>query len=154
MSYNDVQCPHRHSPFTDAGALHCQTWSLLSYECFTLFITSLLANKPTSTSRGSHWTAVLHNLACHNSSHWSTLLLASLQFYAPILFESLATGALGGLLNTVIINIVNVLATLPAIILVDRLGRRILLMTSAAWMFVAQVQVVAGIIYRSLWVYY
>ena len=62
-----------------------------------------------------------------------------MQFYAPILFSSLASGALGGLLNTVIVNIVNVLATIPAIVLVDRVGRRVLLMVAAAWMFVAQV---------------
>lgn len=60
-------------------------------------------------------------------------------FYAPILFESLATGSLGGLLNTVIIDCVNVLATFLAIALVDRAGRRVLLMGTAAWMFVTQV---------------
>jgi sugar porter (SP) family MFS transporter len=60
-------------------------------------------------------------------------------FYAPILFDSLASGALGGLLNTVIINIVNVLSTVIAIVLVDRLGRRVLLLTASAWMFVTQV---------------
>ncbi len=62
-----------------------------------------------------------------------------LAVYAPILFDSLASGALGGLLNTVIINIVNVLSTVIAIVLVDRLGRRVLLLTASAWMFVTQV---------------
>lgn len=60
-------------------------------------------------------------------------------FYAPILFSSLASGSLGGLLNTVIINIVNVLSTVIAIVLVDRLGRRVLLLAASAWMFVTQV---------------
>lgn len=63
------------------------------------------------------------------------------QFYAPILFESLATGSLGGLLNTVIINAVNVLATFIAIGFVDRWGRRALLIGTAAWMLVMQVLV-------------
>ena len=38
-----------------------------------------------------------------------------------------------------IIDIVNVLATFVAIALVDRVGRRVLLMVGAAWMFVTQV---------------
>jgi len=63
----------------------------------------------------------------------------ALQFYAPILFDSLASGSLGGLLNTVIINIVNVLSTCIAIMLVDRLGHRVLLLAASAWMFVTQV---------------
>lgn len=62
-----------------------------------------------------------------------------MQFYAPVLFESLASGSLGGLLNTVIINAVNVLATFIAVGFVDKWGRRALLIGTAAWMFVMQI---------------
>ena len=70
--------------------------------------------------------------------------------YAPILFDSLASGSLGGLLNTVIINIVNVLSTIIAIVLVDRLGRRVLLLAASAWMFVTQVIVAIVLVRRCL----
>lgn len=62
-----------------------------------------------------------------------------MQFYAPILFESLASGSLGGLLNTVIIDCINVLATFIAVGFVDKWGRRALLIGTAAWMFVTQI---------------
>ena len=54
---------------------------------------------------------------------------------------------MGGLLNTVIINIVNVLSTVIAIVLVDKLGRRVLLLAASAWMFVTQV-IVAIVLVR------
>lgn len=51
-----------------------------------------------------------------------------------MLFETLASGSLGSLLNTVIVNTVNVLATFIAVAFVDKWGRRFLLMATAAWM--------------------
>lgn len=60
-------------------------------------------------------------------------------FYAPVLFETLASGSLGSLLNTVIVNSVNVLATFIAIAFVDKWGRRVLLMGTALWMALLQV---------------
>jgi hypothetical protein len=60
-------------------------------------------------------------------------------FYAPVLFDGLASGSLGPLLNTVIINGVNVLATFIAIAFVDRLGRRKLLITASIHMFIMQI---------------
>ena len=42
------------------------------------------------------------------------------RFYAPQLFSTLGTGSRGALLNTVIIGAVNVVATVVAIVSVDR----------------------------------
>ncbi|CAL8468665.1 g8205 [Coccomyxa elongata] len=66
-------------------------------------------------------------------------------FYAPVLFEGIAGGSKGALLNTVVVNLVNVFATFGAIAFVDRLGRRKLLLIASAHMFVMQV-VVAGLL--------
>ncbi|CAL5228352.1 g11467 [Coccomyxa viridis] len=64
-------------------------------------------------------------------------------FYAPVLFEQLGGNGLGGLLNTVIIDIVNVLATFVAVAFMDKVGRRKLLIIASVWMFVTQI-IVAG----------
>ena len=48
-------------------------------------------------------------------------------FYAPVLFSSLGKGSTGSLENTCIIGAVNVLSTLVAVFLVDRVGRKALL---------------------------
>ena len=48
-------------------------------------------------------------------------------FYAPVLFSSLGRGATVSLENTCIIGAVNVVSTLVAVFLVDRLGRKVLL---------------------------
>ena len=48
-------------------------------------------------------------------------------FYAPVLFSSLGRGATVSLENTCIIGAVFVLATLVSVFLIDRLGRKILL---------------------------
>ena len=54
-------------------------------------------------------------------------LLVQIIFYAPVLFSSLGRGATVALENTCIIGAVNVLSTLVAVFLVDRLGRKVLL---------------------------
>ena len=74
-------------------------------------------------------------LACRPQLYISLLFMMFQQFtginaivfYAPVLFSSLGKGSTGSLENTVIIGAVNVLATLVAIFLVDRVGRKALL---------------------------
>ncbi|KAL4419849.1 hypothetical protein ABPG75_006947 [Micractinium tetrahymenae] len=65
----------------------------------------------------------------------------SIMFYVPILFSSLGLGKSASLLNTVIIGFVNLVATLVAIILVDRAGRRKLFLQGGAQMFCMQIAV-------------
>ncbi|EIE22371.1 general substrate transporter [Coccomyxa subellipsoidea C-169] len=66
-------------------------------------------------------------------------------FYAPVLFEGIAGGSTGALLNTVVVNLVNVFATFGAIAFVDRLGRRNMLLIASVHMFVTQI-IVAGLL--------
>ncbi|ORY56995.1 general substrate transporter [Pseudomassariella vexata] len=79
---------------------------------------------------------------------------ASLQFmgcnaiiyYAPTMFAQLGlSGKTSGLLATGVYGIVNTLSTLPALFLIDRVGRRPLLMCGAAGTFVSLV-IVGGIV--------
>lgn len=65
-------------------------------------------------------------------------------FYAPVLFNSLGSGVAASLENTCIIGGVNVLATIVAIILVDRIGRKALLIEGGVQMVIAEV--VAGVV--------
>lgn len=67
-------------------------------------------------------------------------------YYAPTMFAQLGlSGATSGLLATGVYGIVNCLATLPALFLIDKLGRRPLLMCGAAGTF-ASLVIVGGII--------
>lgn len=60
-------------------------------------------------------------------------------FYAPALFNSIGSGHTAALLNTVIIGAVNVLSTLIAVALVDKLGRRVMLIAGGCVMIVAEI---------------
>ncbi|KAL3147178.1 species-specific tRNA processing, variant 3 [Trebouxia sp. C0010 RCD-2024] len=62
-------------------------------------------------------------------------------FYAPVLFNSIGSGHTAALLNTVIIGAVNVLATVVAIVVVDRLGRKFLLIAGVIQMVIAEIVV-------------
>lgn len=62
-------------------------------------------------------------------------------FYAPVLFNSIGSGHTASLLNTVIIGAVNVLATVVAIVVVDRLGRKFLLIAGVVQMVIAEIVV-------------
>ena len=62
-------------------------------------------------------------------------------FYAPQLFKSLGSSSDDSLLSTVIIGAVNVVSTFVAILLVDRLGRRPLLLEAGFQMFIAHITV-------------
>jgi sugar porter (SP) family MFS transporter len=65
----------------------------------------------------------------------------SVIFYAPQLFSSLGSGAEAALFNTVIIGTVNVGATLVALWLVDRLGRKALFYEGGLQMIAAEVTI-------------
>lgn len=65
----------------------------------------------------------------------------SIMFYAPQLFQSLGSSSAMSLLQTVIIGIVNVLATIVAILYVDKFGRRALFLQGGVQMFIAEVVV-------------
>ncbi|KAK2671505.1 Sugar/inositol transporter [Fusarium oxysporum f. sp. vasinfectum] len=67
-------------------------------------------------------------------------------YYAPTMFAQLGlSGNTSGLLATGVYGIVNTLSTLPALFLIDKLGRRPLLMCGAAGTFISLV-IVGGII--------
>ena len=63
----------------------------------------------------------------------------AIMFYAPVLFQTVGFGSSAALYSSVIVGAVNVLSTLVAIFLVDRKGRRWLLLEACIQMIVAQV---------------
>lgn len=63
----------------------------------------------------------------------------AIMFYAPVLFQTIGFKNDGSLLSAVIMGLVNVLCTVVSILLVDRLGRRILLLEACAQMLISQV---------------
>ncbi|KAK1396458.1 Sugar transport protein 13 [Heracleum sosnowskyi] len=63
----------------------------------------------------------------------------AIMFYAPILFESLGFECNVSLYSAVITGGVNVLATIVSICVVDKIGRRKLLLEAGCQMFVAQI---------------
>lgn len=67
-------------------------------------------------------------------------------YYAPTMFAQLGlSGSTSGLLATGVYGIVNTLSTLPALFLIDKVGRRPLLLCGAAGTFISLV-IVGGII--------
>jgi len=65
----------------------------------------------------------------------------AIMFYAPVLFQTLGFKSDASLYSAVIVGAVNVLATVVAILVVDRVGRRALLLEACVQMFLAQVAV-------------
>lgn len=63
----------------------------------------------------------------------------AIMFYAPVLFQTLGFQSSASLYSAVIVGAVNVLATCVAILVVDRAGRRWLLLEACIQMFCAQV---------------
>lgn len=63
----------------------------------------------------------------------------AIMFYAPILFKSLGFGCNVSLYSAVITGGVNVLSTIVSILVVDKIGRRKLLLGAGGQMFVAQI---------------
>ena len=67
-------------------------------------------------------------------------------YYAPTMFAQLGlSGGTSGLLATGVYGVVNTLSTLPALFLIDKVGRRPLLMCGAAGTFISLV-IVGGIV--------
>ncbi|KAI5349796.1 hypothetical protein L3X38_002685 [Prunus dulcis] len=62
-------------------------------------------------------------------------------FYAPILFASMGFGNNASLYAAVITGAVNVLATIVSVFLVDKVGRRMLLLEAGIQMFLSQIVV-------------
>ncbi|XP_057858874.2 sugar transport protein 7 [Cryptomeria japonica] len=65
----------------------------------------------------------------------------SILFYAPVLFQSLGFGANASLYSSVMTGAVLVGSTIVSIVLVDRLGRRVLLISGGIQMVICQVTV-------------
>jgi sugar porter (SP) family MFS transporter len=63
----------------------------------------------------------------------------AIMFYAPVLFQTLGFQSSASLYSAVIVGAVNVLSTVVAIAVVDRLGRRFLLLEACIQMFLSQV---------------
>lgn len=63
----------------------------------------------------------------------------AIMFYAPVLFDTLGFGSNAALYSAVITGAVNVLSTVVSIYVVDKLGRRILLLEAGVQMFLAQI---------------
>ncbi|KAI6683693.1 hypothetical protein NL676_029606 [Syzygium grande] len=62
----------------------------------------------------------------------------AIMFYAPVFFQTVGFGNRASLLSTVITGLVNVFSTLVSIYMVDRVGRRILLLEACVQMFLTQ----------------
>ncbi|PUZ68895.1 hypothetical protein GQ55_2G065200 [Panicum hallii var. hallii] len=65
----------------------------------------------------------------------------AIMFYAPVLFQTMGFEADGSLLSAVVTGCVNVASTIVSIVLVDKVGRRKLLLEACAQMLVAQTAV-------------
>ncbi|KAM7259679.1 hypothetical protein ACFE04_015420 [Oxalis oulophora] len=62
----------------------------------------------------------------------------AIMFYAPVLFQTVGFGNDASLLSSVITGLVNVFSTLVSIYVVDRAGRRVLLLEACVQMFITQ----------------
>jgi SP family xylose:H+ symportor-like MFS transporter len=80
------------------------------------------------------WTVILVGLAL--SIFQQLVGINAVLYYAPLMFRNLGAGSDSALLQTVIVGTANMLSTLIAIVWVDRLGRKPLLMVGAACMAV------------------
>ncbi|EPS73973.1 hypothetical protein M569_00781 [Genlisea aurea] len=64
-----------------------------------------------------------------------------IMFYAPVLFKTLGFGVDASLMSAVVTGLVNVVATIVSIVVVDRFGRRFLFLEGGIQMIVSQVAV-------------
>ncbi|RLN34041.1 sugar transport protein 8-like [Panicum miliaceum] len=65
----------------------------------------------------------------------------AIMFYAPVLFQTMGFDADGSLLSAVVTGGVNVASTFVSIVLVDKVGRRKLLLEACAQMLIAQMAI-------------
>ncbi|KAJ4955505.1 hypothetical protein NE237_012288 [Protea cynaroides] len=73
----------------------------------------------------------------------------AIMFYAPVLFQTVGFGNDAALLSSVITGLVNLFSTLVSIFLVDRVGRRVLLIEACFQMFITQ-SIVGGVLHAHL----
>ncbi|KAH7661782.1 Sugar/inositol transporter protein [Dioscorea alata] len=73
----------------------------------------------------------------------------AIMFYAPVLFQTMGFRNDASLLSAVITGLVNVFSTIVSIVLVDRVGRRKLLLQAAVQMLIAQT-IIGGILAAKL----
>ncbi|CAK9212610.1 unnamed protein product [Sphagnum jensenii] len=69
----------------------------------------------------------------------------AIMFYAPVLFQTIGFASNASLYSAVITGAVNVLSTVAAIVVVDKVGRRLLFLEAGFQMFIAQTAI-AGIL--------
>ncbi|XP_065029306.1 sugar transport protein MST4-like [Musa acuminata AAA Group] len=65
----------------------------------------------------------------------------AIMFYAPVLFQTIGFKNNASLLSAVITGIVNVLSTVVSVVLVDKVGRRFLLLEACGQMLITQVAI-------------
>ncbi|CAI9770979.1 unnamed protein product [Fraxinus pennsylvanica] len=65
----------------------------------------------------------------------------AIMFYAPVLFQTVGFKSDGSLLSAIITGVVNVLSTIVSIVVVDRVGRRKLLLQACVQMFISMVAI-------------
>ncbi|TYI64185.1 hypothetical protein E1A91_D09G069600v1 [Gossypium mustelinum] len=73
----------------------------------------------------------------------------AVMFYAPVLFQTVGFGNDAALLSSVITGLVNVFSTIISIYLVDKAGRRILLLEACVQMLISQV-IIGIILFKGL----
>ncbi|KAJ8766503.1 hypothetical protein K2173_022562 [Erythroxylum novogranatense] len=62
----------------------------------------------------------------------------AIMFYAPVLFQTVGFGNDASLLSSVVTGLVNVLCTIVSVVVVDRAGRKVLLLEACVQMFITQ----------------
>ncbi|KAK1307022.1 Sugar transport protein 8 [Acorus calamus] len=73
----------------------------------------------------------------------------AIMFYAPVLFQTIGFKNDASLLSSIIMGTVNVLSTLVSVALVDRVGRRVLLLEACVQMFISQ-SIIGGLLMANL----
>lgn len=69
----------------------------------------------------------------------------AIMFYAPVLFQTVGFGSDAALLSSVVTGLVNVLSTTVSVALVDKVGRRALLLEACVQMFITQVWILIAL---------
>ncbi|KAH8500364.1 hypothetical protein H0E87_015575 [Populus deltoides] len=73
----------------------------------------------------------------------------AIMFYAPVLFQTVGFGSDAALLSSVVTGLVNVLSTIVSVVLVDRVGRRALLLEACVQMLITQC-IIGGVLMKDL----
>ncbi|KAJ6911033.1 sugar transport protein 8-like [Populus alba x Populus x berolinensis] len=73
----------------------------------------------------------------------------AIMFYAPVLFQTVGFGSDAALLSSVVTGLVNVLSTTVSVVLVDKVGRRALLLEACVQMLITQC-IIGGVLMKDL----